>query len=105
MKPMLAIVCCALMSATVGRAATGNLVMGFVPLSVDPPAAMHYANCASAFRGMLAPGSSAVVAHCPKEAKAHFDVWGTSPTDVKLMKAVKQALDPKNILNRGRFIV
>jgi glycolate oxidase FAD binding subunit len=91
--------------AVVGRAATGNMVMAFIPLSVDPPSAMQYANCVSAFRGLLPPGSSAEVAHCPKEAKIHFDVWGTTPTDMAMMKAVKQAMDPNNILNRGRFIV
>jgi FAD/FMN-containing dehydrogenase len=91
--------------AAVGRAATGNLVIAFVPLSVDPPSAMQYANCASAFRGMLPAGSSAEVAHCPKEAKLHFDVWGTTPHDITMMRALKKAIDPKNILNRGRFIV
>jgi FAD/FMN-containing dehydrogenase len=91
--------------AVLGRAATGNLVMALMPLSVDPPSAMQYASCASALRGLLPPGSSAEVAHCPKEAKLRFDVWGTTPTDVAMMRAVKQAIDPKNILNRGRFIV
>ncbi|HMC29903.1 MAG TPA: FAD-binding oxidoreductase [Candidatus Angelobacter sp.] len=91
--------------AAVGRAATGNLVLAFMPLAVDPPSAMQYANCVSAFRGMLPPGSSAEVAQCPTEAKLHFDVWGTTPTDVSMMRAVKRAIDPKNILNRGRFIV
>jgi glycolate oxidase FAD binding subunit len=91
--------------AAVGRAATGNLVLALMPLSVDPPSAMQYANCVSAFRGMLPPGSSAEVAHCPTEAKLHFDIWGTTPTDVNMMRAVKRAIDPKNILNRGRFIV
>lgn len=91
--------------AVLGRAATGNLVAAFMPLSVDPPSAMQYANCVSAFRGLLPPGSSAEVAHCPTEAKPHFDVWGTTPTDVTMMKAVKKAIDPNNILNRGRFIV
>jgi glycolate oxidase FAD binding subunit len=91
--------------AVLGRAATGNLLMALMPLSVDPPSAMQYANCVSALRGMLPPGSSAEVVHCPKEAKLHFDVWGTTPTDVGMMRAVKRAIDPKNILNRGRFIV
>ncbi|HET9837508.1 MAG TPA: FAD-binding oxidoreductase [Candidatus Angelobacter sp.] len=94
-----------LIPAAVGRAATGNLVLAFIPLSVDPPSAMQYANCVSAFRGMLPPGSSAEVAQCPTEAKLHFDVWGTTPTNVEMMRAVKRAIDPKNILNRGRFIV
>jgi glycolate oxidase FAD binding subunit len=94
-----------LIPAAVGRAATGNLVLAFIPLAVDPPSAMQYANCVSAFRGMLPSGSSAEVAQCPKEAKPHFDVWGTTPTNVEMMRAVKRAIDPKNILNRGRFIV
>jgi FAD/FMN-containing dehydrogenase len=54
---------------------------------------------------MLPSGSSAEVAHCPKEAKLHFDVWGTTPHDITMMRALKKAIDPKNILNRGRFIV
>jgi len=91
--------------AVLGRAATGNLVAAFVPLSVDPPSAMQYANCVSAFRGMLPAGSSAEVAHCPREAKLHFDVWGTTPHDISMMRALKRAIDPNNILNRGRFIV
>ena len=94
-----------LIPAAVGRAATGNLVLALMPLSVDPPSAMQYANCVSAFRGMLPAGSSAEVAHCPNGSQAHFDVWGTTPTDVNMMRAVKRAIDPKNILNRGRFIV
>ena len=91
--------------AVVGRAATGNLVMALVPLAVDPPSAMQFANCVSAFRGQLPAGSSAEVAHCPKEAKLHFSVWGSTPTSLEMMKAVKHAMDPNNILNRGRFIV
>jgi glycolate oxidase FAD binding subunit len=91
--------------AVLGRAATGNLVMALMPLSVDPPSAMQFANCASAFRGLLPAGSSAEVAHCPKEAKPHFDVWGSTPTSLEMMKAVKHAMDPNNILNRDRFIV
>jgi FAD/FMN-containing dehydrogenase len=91
--------------AVLGRVATGNLIVAFMPLSVDPPSAMQYANCVSAFRGLLPPGSSAEVAHCPKEAKPHFDVWSTTPTDITMMRAVKKAIDPNNILNRGRFIV
>jgi FAD/FMN-containing dehydrogenase len=94
-----------LIPAMVGRAATGNLVMALVPLAVDPPSAMQFANCVSAFRGLLPQGSSAEVVQCPKEAKYHFDVWGTTPTDVDMMRAVKHAIDAKNILNRGRFIV
>ncbi|PYY11484.1 MAG: hypothetical protein DMG61_18825 [Acidobacteria bacterium] len=42
---------------------------------------------------------------CPRDAKQHFDIWGSTPTDLELMRKVKQALDPAGILNRGRFLV
>lgn len=94
-----------LFAPTIGRVAIGALVIAFVPLSVDPPSAMQFANTASAFRATLPRDVSAVVARCPKEAKAYFDVWGTSPNDLACMRAVKHALDPNDILNRGRFLV
>ena len=94
-----------LFAPTVGRVAIGALVIAFVPLSVDPPSAMQFASAASAFRATLPRDASAVVVRCPKEAKSHFDVWGSSPTDLAAMRAVKRALDPNNILNRGRFLV
>jgi glycolate oxidase FAD binding subunit len=94
-----------MLSATIGRAATGNLEVCFMPLAVDPPSAVAFANAASAFRGRLSPNVSVVAARCPEESKERFDVWGSTPTDLSLMRAVKATLDPHNILNRGRFIV
>ena len=92
-------------SAVVGRATLGSFVVGFIPLAIDPPAVTQFAGAASAFRGRLSKDSSAVVLRCPREAKQHFDVWGSTPTDTALMQKVKRALDPKGILNRGRFLV
>jgi len=94
-----------LLCAIIGRFSLGAMFLALVPLAVDPPSAMQYANAASALRGALPPGSSAVVTRCPKEAKAYFDVWGSTPTDVAMMQRIKHALDPKNILNRDRFLV
>lgn len=92
-------------SAIVGRVAAGALVVAIIPLAVGPPSAMHYANAASAVRAALGKDASAIVARCPREAKAHFDVWGTSPTDIAMMQAVRRAMDAKGILNRERFVV
>lgn len=93
------------MAGVVGRIAAGALVVAIIPLAVGPPSAMHYANAASALRSALPKDASAVVARCPGEAKTHFEVWGTSPTDSTLMKAVREAMDPRGTLNRGRFLV
>jgi hypothetical protein len=94
-----------LLPAFVGRAGLALLSVAMVPLSVDPPSAMQYANAASSLRAALPQGSSAIVLRCPTEAKRHFDVWGSPSSDIGCMHAVKRAMDPKNILSRGRFLV
>ena len=92
-------------AAILGRATIGSCVIGFLPLAVDPPGVMQYAAAASAFRSRLSKSASSIVVRCPREAKQHFDVWGSTPTDLDLMQKVKRALDPGGILNRGRFLV
>jgi glycolate oxidase FAD binding subunit len=94
-----------LLVAVAGRVGLGALVLAFIPLSVDPPSAMQYANTISALRSALPPDSALIVTRCPQEAKWHFNVWGSTPTDLESMRAVKRALDPQGILNRGRFLV
>ncbi len=91
--------------AAVGRAGVGALVLAFIPIAVDPPSAMQYANAVSDFRGALPSDASCVVVRCPLEAKPHFNLWGASATDLATMRLVKQALDPDGLLNRGRFLV
>jgi glycolate oxidase FAD binding subunit len=91
-------------AATVGRASLGSFIIAFIPLAIDPPAATQFAGAASDFRSRLSRAASAVAVRCPLEAKQHFDIWGSSPTDLQLMQKIKRALDPKGILNRGRFL-
>jgi glycolate oxidase FAD binding subunit len=91
-------------SAMIGRISTGNLVCAMLPLSVDPPSAVQFAAAASSLRARLSSDSSAVVTACPLESKRHFDVWGGTPTDTDIMRAIRATLDPNQVLNRGRFI-
>jgi glycolate oxidase FAD binding subunit len=90
--------------AVMGRIGVGSLLVGFAPIAVDPPAAMQYVNAVSFLRGAVPRDGSAIVLRCPVEAKRHFSVWGSTPNDLATMKAIKQAFDEKNILNRGRFL-
>jgi glycolate oxidase FAD binding subunit len=90
--------------AVTGRIGLGALLLGFVPIAVDPPAATQYVNAVSYLRGAVPRDGSAIVLRCPVEAKRHFSVWGSTPNDVETMKTIKRAFDDKDILNRGRFL-
>ncbi|MGZ4827720.1 MAG: FAD-linked oxidase C-terminal domain-containing protein, partial [Terriglobales bacterium] len=90
--------------AVSGRIGVGSLLVGLVPVAVDPPSAMQYVNAISFLRGAVPRHGSAIVLRCPLEAKRRCSIWGSTPNDVETMKAIKQAFDGKNILNRGRFL-
>ena len=90
--------------ASVGRAATATLDAAFIPISVDPPSVTQYAHALSELRKRVPRDAAVIVTRCPREAKAYFSVWGSTSSDIEAMKAVKQALDPNGILNRGRFL-
>jgi glycolate oxidase FAD binding subunit len=90
--------------AAVGRSATVSMLFAFVPIAVHPPSAMEYVSAISALRSELARDGSAVITRCPSEVKRHVSIWGQSTNDVEAMRLVKHALDPGNILNRGRFL-
>src|SRR5206468_2955486 len=49
-------------------------------------------------------GGNVVIERCPLEWKKSLPVWGRPPADIALQKAVKRALDPRNIFNPGRFV-
>src|SRR5260370_7729658 len=58
--------------ATVGRAGLGALVLAFIPLSVDPPSAMQYANTISPFPPSPPQHSPVVVPPFPQQPKCPF---------------------------------
>ncbi len=91
--------------AIVGRVGVGALWAAFIPFGGEAPIVTQYANAISSLRSALPRDGSAVVTHCPVEAKRHFDVWGSTPIDLEAMRTVRRALDERQILNRGRFLV
>jgi len=49
-------------------------------------------------------GGSAVLEAAPPALKAEVDVWGDVGPSLRVMRALKQQLDPCGTLNRGRFV-
>jgi glycolate oxidase FAD binding subunit len=88
----------------IGRCASASMRCAFVPISVHPPSAMQYVSAISALRAELPRDGAAIVTRCPSEVKRHVSIWGQSTNDLAAMRLVKQALDPGNVLNRGRFL-
>ena len=53
---------------------------------------------------LRAYGGHVVVEMCPLEVKAGIDVWGDSVDGTRIMRRIKQELDPSGILNPGRYL-
>ena len=81
----------------IGRVGVGHLLAGLCPTE-DSPADLA---ALSAFRDRLPRDASMRVLYCPEELRA---ACFRTPTDLASMRAIKHALDPKDILNRGRFV-
>lgn len=90
--------------AVIGRVGVGHLLAGLWPPSNAEATLVNFINAASALRNRLPRDASMAVLHCPQEARHHVTAWGPTPTNLDSMRAVKLALDPKDVLNRGRFL-
>ena len=86
--------------AVVGTVGVGRLLAGLWP--ADEQA--NLGDAVSALRERLPRDASASILHCPEEMRRQSSAWAKTPTHSDSMKAVKQALDAKDILNRGRFL-
>ncbi len=46
-----------------------------------------------------------VVLRCSTALKSDLPVWGQSGADLTVMKRIKSEVDPKGLMNPGRFVV
>jgi glycolate oxidase FAD binding subunit len=86
-------------------AAWGRIAIGNLFFALDGAMAESYVTVVDRLRAALPHDASAVVTRCPTALKPAINVWGTSPTHLESMAAAKRALNPKDTLNRGRFLL
>ncbi len=91
--------------AAIGRVGVGHLLMALWPGHDAEVTLENFVNALSGLRHRLPRDASMAVLRCPPEARHHVTAWGPTPTDIESMRTVKLALDPKDILNRGRFLI
>lgn len=83
------------------QAHAGNgIVLGHFPTETEPGRAL---DCVATLRKALAPSGQLVVTRCLSAWKQNLDVWGPPGGDAKLMRAIKEKLDPGRNFNPGRF--
>lgn len=72
-----------------------------VPVSVDAGQSWL-----ALVRSVVAAGAeSCVITYAPPALKHDLDVWGEAPPDgLEVMRALKRAMDPREVLNAGRFV-
>lgn len=92
-----------LMLAAFGRIGVGHILLALWRAG-NAPADSALVSAASALRNRLPKDASMLVLNCPPGAQKEIGGVRT-PTHVESMRAVKHALDPKDILNRGRFLL
>lgn len=85
--------------------AWGRVAIGSLHVAFDGGMAEGYVAAVAAIRKGVPRDASVVVTRCPSALKHDINVWGASPTDLEAMKKVKHALNPKDTLNRGRFLL
>ena len=90
--------------AAVGRVGVGHLLIAMWPAPDAEVTMVNFVNAASGLRNRLPRDASMAVLHCPPEARHHVTAWGPMPTDLESMRKVKMTLDPRDVLNRGRFL-
>ena len=88
--------------AVMGRVGIGQMLVALWAVPASPAA---LAAAASAFCTTLGKDSSVAVLQCPDPLRPQISAWNKTPTHRRSMQAVKRALDPKDILNRGRFVL
>jgi glycolate oxidase FAD binding subunit len=85
--------------------AGGRVGVGSLLIALENGSEESYVATVSTIRKAAPRDASVVVTRCPSAMKSQIDVWGTSPTHMASMTAVKHALNPKDTLNRGRFLL
>ncbi len=85
--------------------ATAELANGVLHVVLAGPGVADAPSLVSRLRAGLAPlDGTCVVEHVAPRAKAGLDVWGDVGPVLPLMRRLKDELDPRGILNPGRYV-
>jgi glycolate oxidase FAD binding subunit len=85
--------------------ATAEVANGVLHLALTGVGLTEAGSLLARVRESLAPlGATCVVEHAPPSVKPGLDVWGDVGPALEPMRRLKAEMDPKGILNPGRFV-
>lgn len=88
--------------AVIGRVGVGHLLAALWPKTGQQAA---FGAVLLNLRNRLPRDASMSVLYCPESSRHEIATLQKTPTHLESMRAVKRTLDPKNVLNRGRFVL
>lgn len=88
--------------AVIGRVGVGHLLAAIWP---GGDAQADFGDALSNLRDRLSRDASMSVLYCPDALRHAITTWQKTPTHLESMRALKRVLDPKDVLNRGRFVL
>jgi glycolate dehydrogenase FAD-binding subunit len=90
---------------TVAVRATAEVANGVLHLVMTGSGLAEAGSLLTRVREGLAPlGATCVVEHAPPATKPELDVWGDVGPALEPMRRLKAEMDPKGILNPGRYV-
>lgn len=88
--------------AVIGRVGVGHLLAAMWPKEGSQA---DLRGALSHLQGRLPRDASMSVLYSPDTLRREIATWQKTPTHLESMRATKRALDPKDVLNRGRFVL
>ncbi len=95
------------LSTTLARLADCFQLAGELPALARAGSGVTYIHAPAAVAGLAARARSAglyaVVESCAAEDKGKLELWADPGPEIEIMTRIKQALDPRHLLNHGRL--
>lgn len=83
----------------------GGMGLGISHIYVEDAEPETFTSFYQAMRSFLAQREGYVIVEsAPYAVRKQLAVWGDSPAYLRLLQGIKQTMDPRNVLNPGRFV-
>lgn len=84
--------------------ATADIGTGIIRMSFDADERLVVDQIKRLRKSVVSSDGTLFIEKAPHDVKAEADAWGDAGATLSLMRTLKEAFDPKSLLNPGRFV-